>query len=117
MIAAATRESQQKLDKALPPNAGLNQEDAMRRKVEESNDAVRYLSEWRLHETNMRNQYIRRTFYEAKDNLSINGMDSKELETELAKAQEGEGRHGTKHAQRNVGVDVLIQKSSPSTRN
>ena len=36
-------------------------------------------------------QYIRATFNAAKDNLCINGMDSAELDAELAKAQEGEG--------------------------
>ena len=36
-------------------------------------------------------QYIRNTFNSAKDNISVNGMDSKEMEAELAKAQEGEG--------------------------
>ena len=36
-------------------------------------------------------QYIRNTFSAAKDSISINGMDSREMEAELAKAQEGEG--------------------------
>ena len=36
-------------------------------------------------------QYIRNTFGAAKGSISINGMDSKELEAELAKAQDGEG--------------------------
>jgi kinetochor protein Mis14/NSL1 len=35
-------------------------------------------------------QYIRNTFNAAKDSISINGMDSREMEAELAKAQEGE---------------------------
>ena len=39
-----------------------------------------------------RQQYIRKTFGAAKGSISINGMNSKELEAELAKAQEGEGR-------------------------
>ena len=37
-------------------------------------------------------QYIRNTFNAAKDNMSINGMDSREMEAEVAKAQEGEGQ-------------------------
>jgi kinetochor protein Mis14/NSL1 len=37
-------------------------------------------------------QYIRETFSTAKDSLSINGMDSQELDAELAKIQEGEGK-------------------------
>ena len=36
-------------------------------------------------------QYIRNTFNAAKDGMSINGMDSREMEAEVAKAQEGEG--------------------------
>ena len=37
-------------------------------------------------------QYIRNTFNAAKDGMSINGMDSREMEAEVAKAQEGEGQ-------------------------
>jgi kinetochor protein Mis14/NSL1 len=37
-------------------------------------------------------QYIRNTFNAAKDSICINGMDRQELEAEIAKAQEGEGR-------------------------
>jgi kinetochor protein Mis14/NSL1 len=36
-------------------------------------------------------KYIRDTFGAAKASMSINGMDAKEMEAELAKAQEGEG--------------------------
>lgn len=36
-------------------------------------------------------QYIKTTFAGASNSISINGMDSAEMEAELAKAQEGEG--------------------------
>lgn len=45
-------------------------------------------------------QYIRNTFNAAKDSMSINGMDSKEMEAELAKAQEGEGRRRARQGMR-----------------
>lgn len=38
-------------------------------------------------------QYIRNTFTDAKDNITVNGMDTREMEEELAKASEGEGEH------------------------
>ena len=37
-------------------------------------------------------QYIDNTFKAAKGSISINGMSSKEMDAEVAKAQEGEGR-------------------------
>ena len=45
-------------------------------------------------ETNRLRQYIRNTFNAAKNSMSINGMDSREMDAELAKAQEGEGTVG-----------------------
>ena len=42
-----------------------------------------------------RRQYIRDLFAAAKDSMSINGMDSRELDAELAKAQDGEGRNAS----------------------
>ncbi len=74
LIANVTRAAREKLDKHLPPNATPEGEDVMRRRVEELVD-----------------DYIRSTFASAKDNISINGMDSKEMEAELAKARDGEG--------------------------
>jgi kinetochor protein Mis14/NSL1 len=75
LIANVTRTAQEKLDKHLPPDAAPERDDAMRKRVEQLVD-----------------EYIRSTFGAAKDNVSINGMDSKEMDAELAKAQEGEGR-------------------------
>ena len=49
-------------------------------------------------------QYIRNTFSAAKDSMSINGMDAREMEAEVAKAQEGEGR--MRFCQR-CGLDLL----------
>lgn len=47
-------------------------------------------------------QYIRNTFNSAKDSISINGMDSREMERELEKAQEGEGM-STSHSTELIG--------------
>ena len=74
IIANVTRAAREKLDRHLPPDAAPNGEDAMRQRVEQLVD-----------------EYIRNTFTAAKDSLSINGMDSREMEAELAKAQDGEG--------------------------
>lgn len=61
-------------------------------------------------------QYIRNTFDAAKDSMSINGMDSGEMETELAKAQAGEGMFKAESAQSNR-TEEYAQRSSPSTPN
>lgn len=74
LIANVTRAAREKIDKHLPPDATPEGEDAMRKRVEQLVD-----------------EYIRSTFNAAKDNVSINGMDSREMEAELAKAREGEG--------------------------
>lgn len=74
LIANVQRAAREKIDRDLPPDASLGEDDAMRRRVEELVD-----------------NYIRDTFNSAKNSMSINGMDSKESEAELAKAQEGEG--------------------------
>ncbi|TKA73910.1 hypothetical protein B0A55_05044 [Friedmanniomyces simplex] len=76
LIANLSRAAREKLDKHLPPDAVPEGEDAMRTRVEELVDDVR--------------EYIRNTFTAAKDSMSINGMDAKEMEAEVAKAQEGE---------------------------
>lgn len=74
LIANVNRAAREKIDKHLPPDATPEGEDAMRKRVEQLVD-----------------DYIRSTFHAAKDNMTINGMDSKEMDAELAKAQEGEG--------------------------
>ncbi|USW56141.1 hypothetical protein Slin15195_G094600 [Septoria linicola] len=73
LIANVTKAAQEKIDQHLPPDAAPEGEDAMRKRVEQLVD-----------------DYIRSTFDAAKDNITINGMDSREIEEELAKAQEGE---------------------------
>lgn len=74
LIAKVSRVARDKIDKHFPPDAAVQGEDKMRSRVEMLVD-----------------DYIRSTFNLAKPNLSINGMDSDEIEAELAKAQEGEG--------------------------
>ena len=74
LIANVTRAAREKIDTHLPPDAAPEGEDALRKRVEQLVDA-----------------YIRNTFDAAKDNVSINGMDSREMEAELAKARDGEG--------------------------
>ncbi|KAK4498429.1 hypothetical protein PRZ48_011087 [Zasmidium cellare] len=73
LIANVSRAAREKIDRHLPPDAAPEGEDAMRRRVEQLVD-----------------DYIRNTFNSAKDSISINGMDSREMERELEKAQEGE---------------------------
>lgn len=74
LIAKVSRAAREKIDRHLPPDAAPKEDDRMRAQVEMLVDA-----------------YIKQTFDSAKPNLSINGMDSQELEAELAKAREGEG--------------------------
>jgi kinetochor protein Mis14/NSL1 len=74
LIANVTKAAREKIDKHFPPDATQGDDDAMRRRVEQLVD-----------------EYIRSTFHAAKDNMTINGMDSKEMDAELAKAQDGEG--------------------------
>ncbi|KAF2772573.1 hypothetical protein EJ03DRAFT_368005 [Teratosphaeria nubilosa] len=73
IIANVSRTAREKLDKHLPPDAAAEGEDAMRKRVAELVD-----------------DYIKNTFTAAKDSLSINGLSSLEMESELAKAQEGQ---------------------------
>lgn len=56
-------------------------------------------------------QYIKNTFNSAKDSISVNGMDSHEMEAELAKAQEGEEIEpfDTKLAQRMQALSAQIE--------
>lgn len=76
LIAKVSRTAQEKINKHFPPDAAVQGEDRMRSRVEMLVD-----------------DYIRTVFNLAKPNLSINGMDSKEIDAELAKAQEGEGMY------------------------
>lgn len=71
-------------------------------------------------------EYIRTTFDAAKDNITINGMETREIEEELKKAREGEGEHCPDNAclsKESVGdrcgadVGVLRQNWNPSIRN
>ncbi|KAI7106747.1 hypothetical protein KC352_g36860, partial [Hortaea werneckii] len=57
-------------------------------------------------------QYIRNTFNAAKNSMSINGMDSREMDAELAKAQEGEEIEpfDTKLAQRIQNLSAQIEQ-------
>ncbi|KAI7095068.1 hypothetical protein KC352_g39217, partial [Hortaea werneckii] len=73
LIANVSRAAREKIDKHLPPDAAPEGEDAMRKRVEQ-----------------LVEEYIRNTFNAAKNSMSINGMDSREMDAELAKAQEGE---------------------------
>ncbi|KAH9827543.1 Kinetochore protein Mis14 like [Teratosphaeria destructans] len=73
IIANVSRTAREKIDKHLPPDAAPEGEDAMRKRVAELVD-----------------DYIKNTFAAAKDSLSINGLSSLEMESELAKAQEGQ---------------------------
>jgi len=56
-------------------------------------------------------QYIKNTFNAAKHSMSINGMDSREMDAELAKAQEGEEIEpfDTKLAQRIQALSAQIE--------
>lgn len=75
LIANVSRAAREKIDKHFPPEAAPESgEDDMRKRVEVLVD-----------------EYIRRTFAAAKDGMSINGMDSGEMEREMEKAREGEG--------------------------
>ncbi|TKA30341.1 hypothetical protein B0A50_02568 [Salinomyces thailandicus] len=95
LIANVSRAAREKLDKHLPPDAAPEGEDAMRKRVEQLVD-----------------EYIRNTFGMAKDSMTINGMDSKEMEAELAKAQEGEEIEpfDTKLAQRIQNLSTQIEQ-------
>lgn len=77
LIAKLSRSAREKIDKHFPPEAALAGEDQMKAQVEMLVD-----------------EYIRKTYSLAKPNLSINGMDTTELESELAKVHEGEGEQG-----------------------
>ncbi|KAK5718828.1 hypothetical protein LTR17_015593 [Elasticomyces elasticus] len=94
LIANVARAAREKLDKHLPPDAAPEGEDAMRKRVEELVD-----------------DYIRRTFNAAKESMSINGMDAREMEAEVAKAQEGEEIEpfDTKLAQRLQSLSAQIE--------
>ncbi|KAK4548811.1 hypothetical protein LTR36_008584 [Oleoguttula mirabilis] len=95
LIANVSRAAREKLDKHLPPDAVPEGEDAMRQRVEQ-----------------LVEDYIRNTFTAAKDSMSINGMDSREMEAELAKAQEGEEIEpfDTKLAQRIQNLSAQIEQ-------
>ncbi|WPH00601.1 Hypothetical protein R9X50_00343100 [Acrodontium crateriforme] len=100
LIANVSRAARQKLDKHLPPDATTGEngsEDAMRRRVGE-----------------LVEDYIRQTFNAAKDNMCINGMDSKEIEAEMAKAQEGEEIEpfDTRLAQRIQNLSTQIENQT-----
>ncbi|PPJ53868.1 hypothetical protein CBER1_03259 [Cercospora berteroae] len=73
LIANVTKAAQEKIDQHLPPDAAPVGGDAMRKRVEQLVD-----------------EYIRTTFDAAKDNITINGMETREIEEELKKAREGE---------------------------
>ncbi|KAK3703047.1 hypothetical protein LTR37_014658 [Vermiconidia calcicola] len=95
LIVNVTKAAREKVDRHLPPDAAPLGEDAMRKRVEQLVD-----------------DYIRNTFNSAKDNISVNGMDSKEMEAELEKAQEGEEIEpfDTKLAQRIQTLSGQIEK-------
>lgn len=99
LIANVSRAAREKLDKHLPPDALAGGaigggEDAMRKRVEELVEA-----------------YIRDTFNASKDSICVNGMEREELETEIAKAQEGEELEpfDTKLAQRIQALSAQIE--------
>ncbi|KAI7170894.1 hypothetical protein D0869_10205 [Hortaea werneckii] len=95
LIANVSRAAREKIDKHLPPDAAPEGEDAMRRRVEQ-----------------LVEEYIRNTFNAAKNSMSINGMDSREMDAELAKAQEGEEIEpfDTKLAQRIQNLSAQIEQ-------
>ncbi|KXL47782.1 hypothetical protein M433DRAFT_60365 [Acidomyces richmondensis BFW] len=94
LIANVSRAAREKLDRHLPPDAVPEGEDAMRKRVEQLVD-----------------DYIKNTFNAAKHSMSINGMDSREMDAELAKAQEGEEIEpfDTKLAQRIQALSAQIE--------
>ncbi|RMY50866.1 hypothetical protein D0865_06658 [Hortaea werneckii] len=98
LIANVSRAAREKIDKHLPPDAAPEGEDAMRKRVEQLVEELR--------------QYIRNTFNAAKNSMSINGMDSREMDAELAKAQEGEEIEpfDTKLAQRIQNLSAQIEQ-------
>jgi len=95
LIANVSRAAREKIDKHLPPDAAPEGEDAMRKRVEQ-----------------LVEEYIRNTFNAAKNSMSINGMDSREMDAELAKAQEGEEIEpfDTKLAQRIQNLSAQIEQ-------
>ncbi|KAK5124412.1 hypothetical protein LTR85_001629 [Meristemomyces frigidus] len=102
LIANVSRAAREKLDKHLPPDAAPEGEDAMRKRVEQLVD-----------------EYIRNTFNAAKHSMSINGMNSREMEAELAKAQEGEEIEpfDAKLAQRIQNLSAQIELRTPDLAN
>ncbi|EME80868.1 uncharacterized protein MYCFIDRAFT_46462 [Pseudocercospora fijiensis CIRAD86] len=94
LIANVSKAAREKLDKHLPPDATPEGEDAMRKRVEQLVD-----------------EYIHQTFAAAKDSITINGMDTAELEAELAKASEGEELepYDTKLAQKIQALSSQIE--------
>jgi len=75
LISNVSRAAREKINLRLSSEPTIDDDDNVRKRVEVL-----------VHE------YIRNTFAAAKDSMSINGMDSKEMEAELAKAQNGEGK-------------------------
>ncbi|RMY42274.1 hypothetical protein D0864_16132 [Hortaea werneckii] len=113
LIANVSRAAREKIDKHLPPDAAPEGEDAMRKRVEQLVEEVGMLWSRTSHvETNRLRQYIRNTFNAAKNSMSINGMDSREMDAELAKAQEGEEIEpfDTKLAQRIQNLSAQIEQ-------
>ncbi|RMZ07933.1 hypothetical protein D0860_04878 [Hortaea werneckii] len=102
LIANVSRAAREKIDKHLPPDAAPEGEDAMRKRVEQL-----------VEEVNRLRQYIRNTFNAAKNSMSINGMDSRELDAELAKAQEGEGTVAPRQRSTNILVLTSIAEIEP----
>lgn len=112
LIANVSRAAREKLDRHLPPDAVPEGEDAMRKRVEQLVDDVSGLQVISCHgKAHTETQYIKNTFNAAKHSMSINGMDSREMDAELAKAQEGEEIEpfDTKLAQRIQALSAQIE--------
>lgn len=60
-------------------------------------------------EINHLRQYIRNTFNAAKNSMSINGMDSREMDAELAKAQEGEGTMNRRKKTKRIDLTSIAE--------
>ncbi|KAK5108516.1 hypothetical protein LTR62_008256 [Meristemomyces frigidus] len=103
LIANLSRAAREKLDKHFPPAASQGEEDAMRQRV-----------------AGLVEDYIAQTFTMAKSNLCINGLSDVEMETELARAEQGEEEiepFDAKLAQRLQGLSAQIEAQTLALAN
>ncbi|GAB7360828.1 hypothetical protein MBLNU230_g0814t1 [Neophaeotheca triangularis] len=89
LIAKVSRTAEEKLDKHLPPDAVAQKEKQSDESGKAGGEGVEE-DEMRKRVRGLVEEYIHDTFAAAKDSIAINGMDARELEAELDKAQQGE---------------------------